>query len=346
MKEILVRAQFTSSNNIYPHTFLQDTPPEVITVLHSLYPILIIANRILSFITWTSHSYYRNFALIFIYVLVILHWNNYFILFLPSLVVLIFCCYAWFIKISFIDVKYGNDISPTLEEILDTLENFTSRFSFLINLDQLSSNVFDSTFKLFINLLLLTPFYVFIMQNYLSINIWFVVVSLCIFIYYSTWFIALRRLLWRFKHIRKITNFFTGENYSMVDKDLEITILNFKTRGSINEYTKIVEFHLIENERRWIGLGWSKKMLFFEKRTPYYNAEFKKSLYQLYDFQFPKLTNYKNSEWKWIDDKWITDPSGWTYYDYEWKNPHDSDSITRYTRSRHLKRQCFVVLKK
>lgn len=345
MKDNIVRAQFVSSSSKYPQSLFQETPYQIITALHAIYPLLVAVNSILSSITWTTDSYCRNFSLLFIYAIVVLHWNGYFVIFLPLLVVLTFCCYAWFIKTTFIDVQ--NDHSPpTLEEILDTLENFTLRFSYLFNINKSSNPHYHSNTKLFSNLCLFTPIYVYIMKTYISTNIWIIMSTLYIATYHTSWFIAFRSLLWRFKIIRKIVEFFTGENYSMVDKDLEITILNLNTKGSIDDHTKIIEFNLLENERRWVGVGWSKRFLFYENVAPYYDTESRTSFYDLSDFQFPMLKNFKNSEWRWLDDNWLIDPKGWTYYDNCWKNPHSVDSVTKYTRNRGLKRKCLVALKK
>lgn len=346
MKSNIVRAQFVTVSNKYSQLLLQETPSQIITVLHAIYPLLIAANRILSSITWTTDSYCRNFSILFVYVLIVLHWNGYFIIILPLFCVFLFCCYAWFIKVTFIDTQDNSNLPPTLEEILETLENFTLRFSYLFNINKPPSAPYASNIRLFSNLCLLTPVYVYIMKKYLSINIWIVTITLYITTYHATWFIAFRKLLWRFKYIRKIVEFFTGENYSMVDKDLEITILNMNTKGSIDEHTKIIEFNLVENERRWIGIGWSKCFLFFEQILPYYNTESKTSFYDLSDFQFPVLKNYRNSEWKWLDEKWLVDSRGWTYYDNYWKHPQSIDSITKYTRNRRLRRQCLVRLQK
>lgn len=337
----LIHAQFVPSTyEEHQSVFLKDTPPQVISALYSIYPFLIAANRILSFITWTTESYYRNFVLISVYVLLILHWNKYVIIILPTLIALIYCCLSWFIKTSFLDTKRERN-SPTLEEIIDTLDNFSMRFKFMFNFDLESITIKP----LLINLSLITPFYVHLMKYYISFKIWFLCISLYLLIYYSNWFIALRRLLFRLKFIKQLLSFFTNESYSLINNEIEVTLINLNTKKTINANTKIIEFHILENERRWIGLGWCKKLLFFD-RSPYCTIDLKQSFASLNDFQFRKLKNYVNSKWVWIDKEWIIEKKGWTYYDNSWGNPQYFDSITKYTRSRNLKRQCYVVLNK
>lgn len=362
MRENLVYAKFVTDNHPpHSHSLLEDTPPQITAAFYAIYPFLIASNRILSFITWTTRSYYRNFVLISIYAILVLHWNDYFSIFLPMLIVLLFCCIAWFIKTCFTDTINSHS-PPTLEEILDTSDNFTSRFGFLLNIDSRSTINSEGFLKsLLINISLLTPLYVYFMKNYISCRVWIVCVSLCILLYKSTCFIALRRLLWRLKHIRLFFQFITGKSYPMIDKEIEVTLLNLNIKGTLNENTKIVEFQLLENERRWLGIGWSKKLLFFE-RSPYCSVDFKHSIGSLDKFEFPKLKNYKQSEWRWLDNNWIVDdlshlhsksypthnknPNTWTYYDNNWNTPQDFDSITKYTRTRLLKRRCLVVLKR
>ncbi|KAG0684427.1 hypothetical protein C6P40_002389 [Pichia californica] len=232
--------------------------------------------------------------------------------------------------------------SPTFDEIIDTLDNFTARFSFMINFDSKQKD-----FKpLLINLSLLTPFYVYLMKHYISYKLWIICVSVYFLIHYSTWCIALRRLLFRLKIVKQILSFLTNEIYSMTDNEIEVALLNLNTKNSIDQNTKIVEFQLMENERRWVGLGWCKKMLFLE-RLPFCTIDFKNSYNDLNEFQFPKLKNYSSSKWIWLDKNWIVDSNtNWTYYDNHWKHGQNFDSITKYTRSRNLKRQCLVVLNK
>lgn len=340
MKNNLVHAEFVPSADTHPNALLQDTPPQVIAALHSIYPFLIAANRVLSFVTWTTESYYRNFVLMFIYILSVLHWNNYIIIVLPTFIVLAYCCTNWFVKTSFVDTAYFMT-PPTLEEIVDTLDNFNMRASFVSRINAPSKDFR----RLFVNLCLLTPFYVYLMKNYISYKVWMVCTSLFVFTYYSTWFIALRRLLFRLKPVKRLLAMFTGENYSVADNELEVTLLNLNTKNSIDRNTKVIEFHLLENERRWVGLGWCKRMMFFE-RSPYCTLDLKQYLGSLDDFCFPKLKNYENTKWIWLDKSWVPDQKGWTYCDNYWNHPQHGDSVTRYTRSRQLRRQCLVVLNK
>lgn len=336
-----VHAEFVPSSDDHSDLSIQETPPEVISALHSIYPFLVAANRILSFITWTTESYYRNFVLLSIYVLSVLHWNQYIIIALPTIIILVFCCLTWFIKTTFIDTTSPNKIPPTIEEIINTLDNFNMRSKFFFQLDSKQRNLKT----LLINLSLLTPFYVFLMKNYVPTKVYIACFTIYPMIYYCTWFIALRRLLFRLKIVKQILEFFTGENYSILDNEIEVVLLNLNTKTTIDKNTKIIEFKILENERRWFGLGWTKRMLFME-RSPYCTTDFKHSFNNIQDFQFPKLKNYENSKWVWIDKDWIPGSEGWTYYDNYWAHPQPEDSVTKYTRSRQLHRNCLVVLEK
>jgi hypothetical protein len=361
MKENSVCARFAPTNvgnaptTCRPHRLLQDTPPKISAALLSLYPFLLLANRILAFITWTTkdeRTCYRNVVLIILYALAVVHWNDYFTIVLPAILTLTLCSWVWLIKVLYIDHRYvtedsgsdNEDLAPTLEEIVDTLDNFNMRCSFLLSFDHFTPGSLRPTFT---NIMLLTPFYSYTMQHYIPVNIWISVISVYMLTYYSAWSIALRRLLWRSRYVRQMLSFITNEHYPLRDKELETTIMSLNIKRTIDDTTKIVEFHMLENERRWIGLGWSKQMLFFD-RSPFCTPDMKQQLANTDQFQFPLMRNYKHSEWQWLDIEWkpLHKKHGWTYFDNRWKHPSAQDSVTCYTRSRILCRQCVVVLLK
>ncbi|AWU77950.1 uncharacterized protein C5L36_0E00190 [Pichia kudriavzevii] len=340
-----VYAQFVSFQREYPQSLLGDTPPEVIAALIAIYPVLVTANRILGFITWTTDSCYRNFVVFCLYSLLILHWNNYFLIVLPTIMALSFCCYAWFIRKSYVEFGESGHSSPTIEEVLNTLDNFTMRSSLIfdMNIKEMASK--RKIRSLLTNLSVLTPLYSLFMKHHVSANTWIFMVSLIMYTYYSSPFMAMRQLLWRFKPLRYVAQVLTGEHYPLEDKDVEITILNLNTRESIDRNTKIAELHLVENQRRWLGVGWCSKMFLWEETPSYYSPDTKRGFDTLSQYEFPLLRNYPHSTWTWVDDSWRAN-GGWTYFDYHWQDGQQQDSLTRYTRRRLLKRKCLLSLRR
>lgn len=332
-----VHARFISPSH-HHRNLLRQTPLPLIAALNSIYPFLVASNRILADITWTNNAYYRNTALILLMSMTLLHWNTFLTILIPLFIATTFCCYAWFIKTSFIDFNVDNEVPPTIEEILDTLDNFTARFSFAFD----SNERPISTLHLLTNLCLLTPFYVIIMRNLVSPITWIVFVLIFLSTYFSTWCIAIRRLLWRSKTVRKLIEILTGNSFPNIDKDLELSILNMTTKGSVDGKTQIIEFQVEENERRWIGFGWTKKMLFTDTRCAYYDRYSQKGMEKLEDFTFPVLKSYPHSEWRWVDSHWRP-ATGWIYTDNWWRHPKRTDSVSAFTRSRRLKRECVVI---
>ncbi|TID26250.1 hypothetical protein CANINC_002782 [Pichia inconspicua] len=230
------------------------------------------------------------------------------------------------------------EVPPTMDEILDTLDNFTARFSFAFDPYGRSPSISE----LLTNVCLLTPFYVIIMKNLITPTTWIVTILVFALTYFSSWCLATRRLLWRLKTVRKMAEFITGDSFAKVDKDLELSIFNMKSKGSIDGKTHIIEFQVEENERRWIGLGWTKRILFTDKRSAYYDIYSQKGLRKLEDFSFPKLRSYPHSKWSWVEPQWHP-ATEWTYTDNWWKHPQQRDSLTAFTRTRSLKRECVVV---
>ncbi|GMF05418.1 unnamed protein product [Ambrosiozyma monospora] len=120
---------------------------------------------------------------------------------------------------------------------------------------------------------------------------------------------------------------------------------------------------LYENQRRWLGVGWTPNLLSYE-RTPW-TDEFLNEAESIDNFELPQLDNEPGKFCRWVDKTWRLDltndgalqlPSskskstadpkpdeGFIYYDNTWKNPSTEDSFSKYTRRRRWIRTAEVV---
>jgi len=113
-------------------------------------------------------------------------------------------------------------------------------------------------------------------------------------------------------------------------------------------------FSLFENQRRWIGLGWTTSM-FGAERTAWTDEELVPSLPKE-QFSLPVIDGGIGT-WRWCegsewtvegpapldDSKDAVDLGGWIYYDTQWRYPKRQDGWGRYTRRRKWVRDAELV---
>ena len=136
---------------------------------------------------------------------------------------------------------------------------------------------------------------------------------------------------------------------------------------------------IYENQRRWLGIGWTSNLLSYE-RTPW-TDEFLNESSSIESFQLPNNENNNDysfgaqqsqqlsgsdTTWRWVDKTWRLDltndgaitlqnnkrskttanpanDEGYIYYDNTWKKPSTEDSFSKYTRRRRWIRTAELV---
>lgn len=351
---------------------LSSTSPIIVSALNAAFPAILIINSVLSILTWTNENKSSNFLFLLVYITVVKYWNILGVLFFPLLLCFSFCCFYWGIKVILEDTGPGST-SPTLEEIIDTLTNMSIRLRLLVKpiLDIKKADS-DSLWRLLITATLLTPVYISLMKFLFSPTSFCIFWGTFIFTYHSMWFIAIRKLLWRSVYIRKGTSFLTGLDISTLDKSSDIVrmtdlkVLNagnsttsrldhsappLPTRADTNT-RKIVEFQIFENQRRWLGFGWTEYTLPNE-RVQFTDADLK-PCDGIDAFKFPTIPELAkiDHKWTWFDESWKVDksfnkeqdPDGWVYYNNNWEFPEYEDNVGKFTRSRKLVRRALLVV--
>ncbi|KAI5958988.1 uncharacterized protein KGF55_005642 [Candida pseudojiufengensis] len=365
--------------------------PTLVTALSQIFPYLLLIDSFLETITWTNDDHYRNFLIMTIYSCLVIYWNliSYFIL--PILLSLFFANLIWSISSIIYDSKY--DEKPTIDEVIYTLHNITVRFEMILRPIKHLPFTFKNFSRLIFGTILITPIHLLLIKTILPPQkyLWFV--GIFIFTFNSPYSYAIRQLLWRSLYLRIAVVYVTGldikvskyinSNEFTNASDLPIntnltttttndsedqnklpTLSNFKIINkkmiSPTQLKQTVVFEILENQRRWLGIGWSTLLYPSERNNFCYNNTFQPAPNILInnqddDFPFPIFENdIYVYQWEWIDKFWKVDNEfnkgkgrdGWVYYDNKWEHPRYKDGFSKYTRSRKWIRTAALIIDK
>ncbi|OTA96255.1 hypothetical protein M434DRAFT_143251 [Hypoxylon sp. CO27-5] len=116
-------------------------------------------------------------------------------------------------------------------------------------------------------------------------------------------------------------------------------------------------FILYENQRRWLGLGWTNSLFAYERAA--WTDEHNNPVPPKDEFELPEVED-GHAKWRWVEgSKWRVDgapdldeadydtdagKNGWIYYDNKWQNGRrGSDGWGRWTRRRKWYRDAELV---
>ncbi|OLN94125.1 Peroxisomal membrane protein PEX30 [Colletotrichum chlorophyti] len=290
----------------------------------------------------------------------------------------------------------------TLDEIVDTLKEFTGRCNVLLE-PLLELTDFLSTQRtptsattrpalttLFVRILFCTPFWVALTLPPLRI-ITTRRVALLFGTLVLTWHARVMRvartLLWRSATIRRTAALVTGLTFEKPVKTVPVDITANGDGGKVpakrpatSELTKALKqqshrhsnnatskdagvkftFIIYENQRRWVGLGWTQSMFAYERSA--WTDEHNNPVPSRDTFELPDVEDGSNMRWRWVEgSKWKVDGvpddgtepvdyegdaarNGWIYYDNKWQNGRrGSDGWGRWTRRRKWYRDAELV---
>lgn len=354
--------------------------PILSSALSNIFPYLLLIDNFLEITTWTNEDKYQNFLLIVIYVVAVLYWNYLSYIIIPITIATVFSCLVWSINSVIYDSKWNE--KPTIDEILHTLHNITARFEMLLRPIRNIPFSTKSMIKVTIITTLLTPLHVALLRYIISPKNYICFWGTFVLTYHSPLSFTFRRLLWRSFYIRLLAFCMTGMNIRLstspvssynidlskndfdgLDTSSKSSILaDFKIENkkmiSATELQQTVIFEILENERRWVGVGWSKVMM--PNDRPYYCYESSQNesppIFNDDDhFTFPTFaSDLYDYKWHWLDTNWTIDEEfnrgknsdGWVYYDNSWSNPAPEDGFTRFTRSRKWMRKAVLTIHK
>lgn len=355
-----------SEDSVQSSPLLNSTPPTVSKALVKLYPYLIVANKFLSVVTWTNDDIWPSVLMVVCYVSFVLYFQSLVNYFGHLIVVGVLWCYS--LLDSFVEETIKDH--PTLDDIIHVMSCVTAKFDLLLSpVTVLTGNDIK---RLLFTTVFLSPIYVIITVFILPPRKLMLIIGVYVLIYHSSWSRVTRKLLWRFKLVRLLAFYVTGLDLGGINKHqgnggifaavhTKVKKLSSKTGGSEDGKPIRFTYVLYENQRRWLGIGWTSNMLSYE-RTPW-TDEFLNEAPPPDQFKLPEESS--GMVWRWVDKTWRLDmtndgaiqlPSsrskttaspnsddGFIYYDNTWKKPSTEDSFSKYTRRRRWIRTAELV---
>ncbi|KAI4246257.1 MAG: hypothetical protein LQ352_006422 [Teloschistes flavicans] len=271
----------------------------------------------------------------------------------------------------------------TLDEIVESLAIFTSRCNtllepFLALTDFLSTQQTATSAttrpaltSLFIRILLLSPFWIILTLPPLHIITTrrvILTVGTLMLTWHSRPARVTRTILWRSSTLRRIISIITGltligETRPGLQSEVrppplpprhkshEVVATAMEKKGSRSVGVRFT-FIVHENQRRWLGLGWTHSLLAYE-RAPWTDEHLNPSNSKD-NFHLPEIDG-ATARWQWVEGtEWKVEGSvtgktgeeadGWIYYDNKWNDGRrGQDGWGRYTRRRKWYRDAELV---
>ncbi|KAK3349601.1 integral peroxisomal membrane peroxin-domain-containing protein [Lasiosphaeria hispida] len=148
-------------------------------------------------------------------------------------------------------------------------------------------------------------------------------------------------------------------------RESELTKALRRARGGHDAGVRFT-FIIFENQRRWVGLGWTMNLFAYER--PAWTDEHNNSVPPRDQFELPEVEDGSNMRWRWVEgSRWRVDgvpdeavapeeegkewdydgpggKLGWVYYDNKWQNGRrGQDGWGRWTRRRKWYRDAELV---
>lgn len=383
-----IRASFEPSETKLltstPTNKLLTDSPVLATALSQIFPYILLVDGVLETVTWTNEDHYRNFLILTVYSCVVMYWNMVSHFVLPLILALTFASIVWLISSIVYDSKY--DEKPTIEEVLYTLHNITIRSEMIFRPIKKFPFTITNYTRLFVVSVLLSPVYWLLVKTIIPPQKFLWYSGLFALTFHSPHAYAIRQLLWRSIYLRLVVVYITGLDVKVTKKydpseyqevsrvqtpatsDTESkgiaipTLSNFrilrKKMVSPTQLKQTVVFEILENERRWLGLGWSSLLYPSERSNFCYENTLQPAppiTIHKENFPFPIFENDIYSyQWEWIEDDWKLDTEfnksksedGWVYYDSKWEHPRYRDGFSKFTRARKWTRAAILMIDK
>ncbi|KAG7194519.1 peroxisome- protein [Scheffersomyces spartinae] len=385
-----LRAKFADDIHSKPITqpqtspLLLSTPPTVSKSLVKSYPYLLVLNKILSILTWTNDDYWVNITILSLYLLFIMYFENIITWFGHLIIVGAVGVYVVLNN----RVVEEASLHPTLDDVVQVLTTTCVKADILLSPITTLSLTANDIKRLLFTTVFLTPIY--LIGTFLIIrprNI-VLITGLYVLSYYSMFSRVCRRVLWKLKIVRALCFYLTGLDFLQAKNSNLFSAALAKVQqlsglsvglnsgnGSIGSGgANPVRFTYViyENQRRWLGVGWTLNLFSYE-RAPW-TDEFLNESSSIEDFELPNIDDLpvdspqriSGAKWRWVDKTWrldltndgalqlpsnkrsktTADPStdeGYVFFDNTWKKPLTEDTFSKYTRRRRWIRTAELI---
>ncbi|KAE8152540.1 integral peroxisomal membrane peroxin-domain-containing protein [Aspergillus avenaceus] len=367
------------------------TPPPITRALAYSHPFILPLNKLVGLLTWTTDDAWQSFLLVSTFWAVVLYGDAIILWAGPPLVVIALILGMYWRRYSPLSTRSISGEKPghqraasdnsmrhhdSLDEIVESMRTFTTRCNILLEpflelTDFLSTqrSATSATTRpalttLFVRILLVTPIWIALTLPpvcLITTRRVILIIGTIILTYHSRPARISRVILWRSLTIRRICSMITGLTFSLnVDKTLSARTQSHGHAASIatrrREESSGVRFTFIlyENQRRWLGIGWTVSL--FPSERAAWTDEHLNHVPSKDEFELPEVQS-GNAKWRWVagsewhidgaDDKSdakASDGGGWIYYDNKWNDGRrGQDGWDRYTRRRKWCRDAELV---
>ena len=344
------------------------TPPQITRALAFSHPFLLPLSHLLGLLSWTSGDAWESYLLLasfwalVIYGDALIRWTG------PIFMIGVLIAAVYSRRYSPLSTKSTSDLSTksgtgsikhqkSLDEIVDALNVFTSRCNILAEpwlhlteylLTQISpsSKATKSTrANLLIRILIISPIWIALTLdpiNIVTTQRVVIVTGTIALTWHSRPARVCRTILWRSFAIRRAAAVLTG--LDLISSEPHIlpalptskgtqlaNALSVASKSTASHSGVRFTFVVYENQRRWLGLGWTSAMLAYE-RTPWTDEQLNPSPPKE-KFPLPKVEG-GHAVWKWVPgDDWKTEKHSssttsdkdrketWIYYDNKVSRP-------------------------
>lgn len=379
-----LRAQFSEdpipaalNTKVLPQTspLLSSTPPTVAKALIKAYPYLLIVNKWLLIATWTNDDYWINVVIMSAYSFAVLYFEV-LVTWLGHLILVVVIILYGVLNLKIVE---ETNLRPTLDDVVQALTTTCIKADLLLSpVTSLALTAYDIK-RLLFTTVFLTPIYLILTFLLVTPRKILLFTGLYLLLYHLTYLHVTRKLIWKLKITRVLFFYLTGLDFSHARNNSLFAAAFAKVQKSGTspvvdgaDLLKPVRFTYViyENQRRWLGIGWTSNLLTYERAPwtdeflnesssldtfvlPNADASFSQQQ-QLYVLQHPSISG---ARWRWVDKTWRLDltndgaialPSGkrskttanptsdegYVYTDNVWKKPSTEDSYSKYTRRR------------
>ncbi|KAL4900496.1 hypothetical protein BDW74DRAFT_188158 [Aspergillus multicolor] len=364
------------------------TPPPVTRALAYSYPFILPLNTLVGLLTWTTGDSYYSFLLVATFWAVILYGDAIILWAGPLLVVVGLILGMYWRRYSplstraFSTGKHNQSAASegsahrhdSLDEIVEAMRTFTTRCNILLEpLVELtdflstqrtatSATTRPALTTLFVRILFVTPIWIALTLPpvyLITTRRVIMIVGTLILTYHSRTARVCRVILWRSLTIRRLCALITGLSFDLDGVKTHIQThghaANIATRRRGDSSGVRFTFILYENQRRWLGIGWTYSL--FPSERAAWTDEHLNPVPSKSEFDLPEVQS-GNAKWRWVEgSEWhidgadddesdckASDGGGWIYYDNKWNDGRRGlDGWDRYTRRRKWYRDAELV---
>lgn len=364
-----VVAEFSSNStpaiHPSPSSLLEATPASIVRALSVAYPLLCFADKCLGWLTWSSSDRFESCLVLILFALLVKNADSVMRYFMPLAIAVVVSILLD--QSQFRNPQRSGKASPTLDEIVSKLESSGSRFrKFMAPVKNLKLSGME-TVRFLLASMLFSPVYVLAAYFWLTPQRFVLVLGLITLSWHSVPFKVLRSILWRIPLVRLLVFVITGidrtsssANKSKKKKlvaiagDLQTTESDADSLSSESSQEIEYTFVLYENQRHWLGIGWTANLL-PEERAAWTDPSLNETA-SIDTFELPDASG-TGMAWAWIDSQWMLDIAGdgsvlesapddnegFVFYNSLWSSPSPVSGISKYTRRRKWIRRATLV---